>query len=76
MVVRPLSTLDRTVQGVGNPRENRAPAGKAGGRAAAAAVPSGPLAPTPSAAETATDIESEDLHDIAELARQLEQRIR
>jgi twitching motility protein PilT len=41
-----------------------------------AAVPSGPLAPTPSAAETATDIESEDLHDIAELARQLEQRIR
>jgi twitching motility protein PilT len=41
-----------------------------------AAVLSEPLAPTPSAAESATDIESEDLQDIAELARQIEQRIR
>jgi hypothetical protein len=42
-----------------------------------ASVPSVPLAPSPSQyADTATDIESEDLQDIAELARQLEQRIR
>jgi twitching motility protein PilT len=43
-----------------------------------AAVPSGPLtsSPTPYAVESATDIESEDLQDIAELARQLEQSIR
>jgi twitching motility protein PilT len=43
-----------------------------------AKVPSVTLAPLPSqdTTETATDIESEDLQDIAELARQLEQRIR
>jgi twitching motility protein PilT len=43
-----------------------------------ATVPSVPLAPSPTlyTAETATDIESEDLQDIAELARQLEKRIR
>jgi twitching motility protein PilT len=43
-----------------------------------ASVPSVPLTPAPIqyAADTTTDIESEDLQDIAELARQLEQRIR
>jgi hypothetical protein len=37
-----------------------------------------PLAPPPTrhVADIATDIESDDLQDIAELARQLEQRIR
>jgi twitching motility protein PilT len=35
-----------------------------------------PVAAPPPATVTATDIESEDLQDIAELARQLEQRIR
>jgi twitching motility protein PilT len=41
-------------------------------------VPSVPLAPSPIqyVADPATEIESEDLQDIAELARQLEQRIR
>jgi len=44
----------------------------------AATVPRVTLAPLPTenTADTATDIESEDLQDIAELARQLEQRIR
>jgi twitching motility protein PilT len=43
-----------------------------------ATVPRVTLAPLPTenTADTATDIESEDLQDIAELARQLEQRIR
>lgn len=42
-----------------------------------ATIPSVPLAPPPVsyAADTATDIESEDLEDLAELARQLEKRI-
>jgi twitching motility protein PilT len=43
-----------------------------------ATVPSVTLAPSPShdTADAATEIESEDLQDIAELARQLEQRVR
>jgi twitching motility protein PilT len=42
-----------------------------------ASVPSVPLPPSPTQyPDTATDIESEDLQDIAELARQLERRIR